>query len=80
MKKLAMKLDDLRVDSFVTGPEMDDRRGTVQGHAKDSNTCPPPSEWCGSFECTGLCSAMCSDQCTFTADYQCMETANVGCA
>lgn len=80
MKKLTMKLDDLRVDSFSTGPETSAPRGTVQAHGKDSQTCPPPSDWCGSLDCTGMCSAMCSDNCTFTADYQCLETANAGCA
>lgn len=32
MKKLSMKLDDLRVDSFATAPMASARRGTVRGN------------------------------------------------
>ena len=42
MKKLSLKLDDLRVDTFQTSGDPE-RRGTVLGHAPTVNghTCAP---------------------------------------
>lgn len=38
MKKLSMKLDDLRVDSFTTAAKMTVLRGTVRGNYVVSGT------------------------------------------
>ena len=48
VKKLTMKLDDLRVDSFITAPETRVRRGTVQAHLNASfSQCYEVSGMCG---------------------------------
>ena len=45
MKKLALELDALRVESFATH-EVDARRGTVRGHDDTVET-----EWCSIETC-----------------------------
>jgi len=49
MRKLALKLDDLRVVSFATAPETRDARGTVNGHMLAVPV--PYSEQCISSVC-----------------------------
>ena len=50
MRKLALKLDDLAVDSFDTGDERG-RRGTVRGHDTIE------SEWCTGYPDCGVSKA-----------------------
>jgi hypothetical protein len=57
MKKLSLKLDDLRVDTFQTCAE-DGGRGTVAGHAPTvvGNTCAPSCPYtCGIIPQTANC-------------------------
>ncbi|HEX8431052.1 MAG TPA: hypothetical protein VF625_07180 [Longimicrobium sp.] len=49
MRKLALDLNDLRVDSFATAPEMKDVRGTVNGHLVGVPV--PESQLCISQAC-----------------------------
>jgi hypothetical protein len=72
MKKLSMKVDELRVETFSIQTEPDTRRGTVRAHAQDSNFCW--SEFCGNLGSDGCYESM---GCTFTASFDCMESA--GC-
>lgn len=67
MKKLSMKLDDLRVDSFTTAAETSARRGTVRAHLNASfSQCYVISDGGGcDFQTLG---------CDQTMD--CMESAN----
>lgn len=46
MRKLAMQLDELQVESFETG-EAQDRHGTVRGHDdRVTEFCPTPFKPC----------------------------------
>jgi hypothetical protein len=57
MKKLTLKLDDLRVDTFQTSTEAGER-GTVAGHAPTviGNTCSPSCPYtCGIVPDTNNC-------------------------
>lgn len=71
MKKLKLNVDALRVESFGTAAEMPDRRGTVQANALVTGSysaCYVISDGGGcNFETMG---------CTFTADADCMESAD----
>lgn len=73
MKKLVMKVDDLRVESFSIQTKAGERRGTVQAHAQNSDLCltlmcghGSPTEWCYN-DTLG---------CTFTANMDCLESMN----
>ena len=69
MKKL--KLESLEVTSFETSPTVARERGTVQGHARPTQACPPQTynvDLCGDtqyFDCTLGCSinTACPDGC-----------------
>ena len=63
MKKLELKLDELRVESFETTREDPDERGTVRGHYHSDSTCLQrlctctygvPADTCH-FSCAGTC-------------------------
>jgi hypothetical protein len=77
MKKL--HLDDLRVDSFVTTPEVTSSGGTVHAHADgggdpgDGTTVDFTGASCFT-NCT--CEFTCLDTCRFT----CPNTCHFGCA
>jgi hypothetical protein len=48
VKKLTMKVEDLKVDSFRVAPEISGRRGTVQAHLNASySQCYEVSGMCG---------------------------------
>lgn len=49
MKKLSLKLDDLRVDSFNTTPGDRAGRGTVHGHDESQYSAITECESCDSF-------------------------------
>jgi hypothetical protein len=57
MKKLALDLDGLRVDSFSTSPQPDVARGTVHGLESPRTNDPtlPSGCGCGSAACTATC-------------------------
>lgn len=64
MKKLALKLDDLQVESFETDL-VEAERGTVEAHATDGV--------CSGLQCTGVLKS-----CAFTCDPSC-ETHVCSC-
>ena len=47
MKKLRLDLENLKVDSFATTPEMTAAKGTVFG--QDTDSCPYTN--CGQYTC-----------------------------
>ena len=61
MKKLSLKLDTLKVESFNTVPEGHGPKGTVHGHDDtEESVCYCPSESCPSASpyqntCAGTC-------------------------
>lgn len=62
MKKLALDLDGLRVDSFSTSPQLDAARGTVCAHVGTLRCQPtindptlPSGCGCGTADCTLTC-------------------------
>jgi hypothetical protein len=70
MKKLALELDGLRVESFATSPETGAPLGTVMGHARalgttgctltrtqpvSDITCMSDCGSCGTADCTVAC-------------------------
>lgn len=84
MKKLALRLEELRVESFETTPGADAaRRGTVRGHGMvpaggvqpgDDDMSPlcVPSEW---ETCPDTCKASCGGTC----DRSCEGSCNASC-
>lgn len=81
MKKLALKLDELRVDSFATESKQLDLRGTVEGHNSLNGTCPFTCYTCqascpGScaYSCQGTCAGTCQNTCPGTCVYTCGNT------
>ena len=68
MKKLAMKLDDLQVESFSTHRGTSARQGAVQAHADPTDNQGEATDSAAGW------------MCNFTANYECMDTANIGCA
>ncbi|HEY0018503.1 MAG TPA: pinensin family lanthipeptide [Longimicrobium sp.] len=71
MKKLTLKFDELRVESFETSFTQADRRGTVQGHYSLNGTCP--------FSCGGSCDATCPDSCAYTCQGTCANSCLNSC-
>ena len=63
MKKLTLKFDELRVESFQTSSTQADRRGTVHGHYSQNGTCP--------YSCGNSCDATCPDSCAYTCQGSC---------
>lgn len=61
MKKLRMKLDELRVDTFATGGHLA-ARGTVQGHYGTTHTQAGET-------CDYTCGDTCQNTCTQTNLY-----------
>lgn len=67
MKKLALKLDDLSVQSFATTAALRDLRCTVRGHLDDDNGGD------GGGDYTDLCTAVYSCATCDTCDDACKE-------
>jgi len=71
VKKLSMKVDELHVESFAVQAGKREIRGTVRANMDNSNMCWSINCWMGTdsgcYETMG---------CTFTADFDCMESAN----
>lgn len=63
MKKLALKLDDLSVQSFATTPASRDARGTVRGHLEAET-----QGWDCSDACTFAETCYSCDTCEETCD------------
>lgn len=57
MKKLALQLDDLKIETFATGEQQPTVRGTVEGHygtnhtANDTCTQTALYTYCNGVEC-----------------------------
>lgn len=68
MKKLALELDELQVESFST-QEADEARGTVAGRNE-----PPYTESCGGT-CVNTC-VSCVNTCLNTCPNSCWDTCN----
>ncbi len=79
MKKLALNVDALRVQSFATADQAVGR-GTVHGEActcQTACTCPGcPS--CGDT-CPNTCYETCDDPSCFTCEFSCWETCQNTC-
>jgi len=74
MKKLALSLEDLAVESFDTTPRPGRTRGTVQAHDISDSTCYDVDCWCGTrVSCDGSCYD--GDSCADT----CGDTCVLGC-
>lgn len=79
MKKLQLKLEDLRVDSFTAADEATLDVGTVRAHAKSDpfltcagGTCNAPT--CGATECNiSACIASCGETCRITCGDRCFS-------
>lgn len=68
MKKLTMKVEDLRIESFNVQTAKTESRGTVRAHAGNSDLCFTPG--CGGTDPWDTLG------CSFTADFECMDTIN----
>jgi hypothetical protein len=90
MKKLKLKLEDLRIDSFTT-TTTEKKKGTVFGEQCTcwtqcgQNTCPgcPTCDascngTCGA-SCNGTCGATCAGSCYGTCDWSCDYTCGDSC-
>ena len=90
MKKLALKVEELAVESFDTGAGKE-RNGTVRGHAESTgctgevgcdpsimDSCPPPGgQSCAhAVSCGGSCLDCTIDLQGCTADASCMVDEN----
>ena len=64
MKKLALKLEDLRVDTFTTAEEAAGR-GTVEGHYGTTHTAE-------GFSCEPTCAYTCAGFVTYGPRYECV--------
>jgi len=71
MKKLGLKLENLRIESFDTLPAQPRVSGTVQGHQGTYNTCNETYETCAGtcqhtcdYSCNGTCYESCRGTCT----------------
>jgi hypothetical protein len=84
MKKLALKLDELRVDSFGTEAPEEKGRGTVHGHSLGGTcyyTCYTCQASCGGscqVSCAGSCWDSCQGGCGNTS-YSCAATCHYTC-
>lgn len=70
MKKLALKPDELRVESFDTASTEREMRGTVEGHNSLNGTCP--------YTCY-TCAGSCGGSCQVTCAGSCWNSCNGGC-
>lgn len=68
MRKLALKLDELRVQSFATTPEAAAARGTVRGHETETeqHAC---SDACSLVLTCNSCEETCGAECDPTTTY-----------
>lgn len=72
MKKLALALEDLSVESFDTTAHSGPRAGTVQGHDISDSTCYEVDCWCGTrVSCAESCNGTCEDSCNGTCQLGC---------
>ena len=87
MKKLALRLEDLRIDSFSTTP-VEKEKGTVFGEQCTCYTnctcpgCPTCYASCGGTcdaSCNGSCGASCGGTCDVSCDYSCGGTCDYSC-
>ena len=89
MKKLKLDLDDLKVESFETTPEVSNSRGTVVGYGFntfgrcetfDLLTCFEPCETntCG-HTCANTCANTCGSTCGNTCGATCGSTCGSTC-
>lgn len=69
MKKLALKIEDLAIESFETARAARED-GTVVGHATQGNkyTCDPVVGTCFGYTCYETCAETCADSCAYTCD------------
>lgn len=77
MKKLALNVDELRVDSFDTA-SIPDVRGTVNGHYTIDTTCVQTCTTCQN-SCRGTCDWSCQGSCDNTCQYTCNLTCPYTC-
>lgn len=90
MKKLRLRMDDLRVESFATlgGPAQP--RGTVRGHEPTvmcSGTCTANPDCTDVFACetygdctlAGSCEGTCGNSCDVTCQVSCYGTCDATC-
>lgn len=77
MKKLALNLDELHVESFDTSSGEPDGRGTIQGRAADTENTPdtcdvtcPNNNTCD-ITCPNTCLNTCQDSCYGTCGAAC---------
>lgn len=72
MEPLKLNLDDLRVESFITTPEVEESKGTVRGFATEQFDCSHLQTHCGP-ECeTNV------DECTGQPCFETGDTVNCG--
>jgi hypothetical protein len=79
MKKLTLRLEDLRIDSFSTTPVRREK-GTVYGEQCTCHTactcpgCPTCDASCNGTcdaSCNGTCGATCAGTCAASCDFNC---------
>lgn len=68
MKKLALKLEELRVESYDTSSSEPDTRGTVHGHNSLNGTCHQTCLTC-QVSCNGLSCFSCFGSCALSECY-----------
>ena len=61
--KIALRIEDLAVDSFEAGPALSAPRGTVRANASDPNTCYPVICASGEWTCLDSCQDTCGMSC-----------------
>ena len=79
MKKLTLRLDDLRIDSFQTTPA-ESRKGTVFGEQCTcwTNCTCPGCPTCDA-SCNGTCGGSCDVSCNGTCDASCNGSCDYTC-
>jgi hypothetical protein len=77
MKKLALKLDDLQVETFDPSSTKPEVRGTVEGHESLNGTCGQSCYTC-QVSCNGLSCFSCNGSCEMSVCYgqSCFGTCN----
>jgi hypothetical protein len=91
MKKLELKLDELRVESFGTSPTRPETRGTVEARESQAATCgltcyscPPSCNGQSCWTCEGSCEVSvcfgytCYPSCYGTCEATCGDTCTCG--
>jgi hypothetical protein len=90
MKKLKLRMDDLRVESFETIAGNGGARGTVPGNEPSvmcSNTCTANADCTNDFACetygdctlAGSCEGTCGNSCDATCQVSCYGTCDATC-